>query len=231
MQAQPNDRTFDSFVDIVAEPTIEPTTKFHTIFVDCMEMYADAAMVASYLDKHSEWFRRCAQPMQADPIGNTGYILTIGHYGALGYEIEPKIGLDLLPQEEGVYRIETIPVPGFLAPGYEVDFKASMELVEHDPSEAHGSESSLGDGSQGNEAQLDKISKMTRVQWHLDLTVHLQFPKFIQALPKSLIQATGDHLLDQIIRQVSRRLTHKVQTDFHSTYGLTMPKTQRRWFF
>ncbi|OUC14188.1 MAG: hypothetical protein B0A82_12925 [Alkalinema sp. CACIAM 70d] len=221
MQAQPNDRTFDSFVDIVAEPTVEPTTKFQTIFVDCMEMYADAAMVASYLDNHSEWFRRCAQPMTADPIGSTGYILTIGHYGALGYEIEPKIGLDLLPQDAGVYRIETIPVPGFVAPGYDVDFKASMELVEHDPSEMDG----LEDGLE------DSVSKMTRVQWHLDLTVQIQFPKFIQALPKSLIQATGEHLLDQIIRQVSRRLTHKVQTDFHSTYNLTMPKSQRRWFF
>ncbi|MBD2325592.1 DUF1997 domain-containing protein [Alkalinema sp. FACHB-956] len=216
MQAQPNDRTFDSFVDIVAEPTIEPTTKFHTIFVDCMEMYADAAMVARYLDNHSEWFRRCAQPMKADPIGNTGYILTIGNYGALGYEIEPKIGLDLLPQQESVYRIETIPVPGFVAPGYDVDFRASMELVEHEPTEEDG---------------LDNGAKITRVQWHLDLTVQIQFPKFIQALPKSLIQATGERLLDQIIRQVSRRLTHKVQTDFHSTYNLTIPKTQRRWFF
>lgn len=212
MQAQSSDRSFESF----ANPVVEPVTQFQSIFIDCMEMYAEVAAVASYLDEHAEWFRRCAHPMKADPIGQNGYILTIGRYGALGYEIEPKIGLDLLPQEERVYRIETIPVPGFVAPGYDVDFRASMELVECQRTEADPE---------------DYPEAFTRVQWRLDLTVKIQFPKFIQVLPNPIVQGTGDRLLEQIIRQVSRRLTQKVQVDFHSSRDLPMPKSPRRWFF
>jgi hypothetical protein len=175
-----------------------------------MEMNADACTVAEYLNTHHIWFRRCAQPMKVEPIGKTGYALAIGQFGSFGYEVEPKVGLNLLPGDEGVYRIETIPVPGYDPGGYEVDFQAAMKLVE---------------------AQPQALSKMTRVQWQLDLTVTIQFPRFIHTLPKSLIQSTGDRLLNQIVRQVSGRLTHKVQTDFHSSLGLTLPKRARKWFF
>jgi len=36
--------------------------------------------------------------------------------------------------------------------------------------------------------------KVTRVEWQLDLAVYVQFPKFIQRLPKSMVQSTGDRL-------------------------------------
>ncbi|MBV8885364.1 MAG: DUF1997 domain-containing protein, partial [Chroococcidiopsidaceae cyanobacterium CP_BM_RX_35] len=39
-------------------------------------------------------------------------------------------------------------------------------------------------------------------------------------LPNSLIQNTGDRLLHQIVKQVSRRLTYKVQEDFHKSRNL-----------
>ncbi|MGB7275448.1 MAG: DUF1997 domain-containing protein, partial [Geitlerinemataceae cyanobacterium] len=69
---------------------------FHSQFVGHMEMYADPQAVANYLDVHQGWFCRCATPMKVDPLGENGYALTIGKYGALGYAVEPKIGLELL---------------------------------------------------------------------------------------------------------------------------------------
>ena len=197
-----------------SDRTVMEPTQFRSQFVDCMEMNADASTVAEYLDAHPIWFRRCAQPMKVEPIGQTGYALVIGRFGSFGYEVEPKVGLDLLPSEEGVYRIETIPVPGYDPGGYDVDFQAAMRLVEAKP----------------QDTELP-VSKITRVQWQLDLTVTIQFPRFIHTLPKSLIQSTGDRLLNQIVRQVSGRLTHKVQTDFHTSLGLSLPKRARKWFF
>ncbi|MBE9012490.1 DUF1997 domain-containing protein [Pseudanabaenaceae cyanobacterium LEGE 13415] len=185
----------------------EPTV-FSSQFIDSMEMNADARTVAQYLDIHQEWFHRCAHPMQVEAIGQNSYALIIGHFGAFGYDVEPKVGLDLLPQQEGVYRIETVPVPGDVPLGYEVDFKAALNLVEH-PSH-------------------DFTSKMTQVQWQLDLQVAIQFPRFIHALPDSLIRKTGDRILRQVVRQVSRRLTHKVQEDFHSSRNLPLPKRSRK---
>ncbi|MBW4695473.1 MAG: DUF1997 domain-containing protein [Lyngbya sp. HA4199-MV5] len=198
---------------------IEPT-QFHSHFVDCMEMASDMHTVAEYLDAHSVWFKSCAQPMVVEPLGDNGYALVIGRFGSHGYQIEPKIGLHLLPQDHGVYRIETISIPGYVTPGYDVDFRAAMELVEM------GAEAPIGLSNRNHAS-----TKMTRVEWQLDLTVSIQFPRFIHALPKNLVQSTGDRLLRQIVRQVSNRLTRKVLEDFHKTHGLSIPKPAKRWFF
>jgi hypothetical protein len=195
-----------------ADANLPEPARFQTKFIDCMELYADAATVRQYLDAHQGWFRRCAHPMQADPLGTTGYALMIGRFGAFGYEVEPKVGLDLLPETQGIYRITTIPVPDYTPPGYEVDFQAQMNLVE----------------MSAETLKLSHLTTLTRIKWDLDLVVTIQFPRFIYRLPKSLIQTTGDRLLFQIVRQVSRRLTAKVQEDFHQQVGLPLPKSGKR---
>jgi hypothetical protein len=167
--------------------------RFANKFVDSMPMQGDIATVSSYLDAHHGWFTRCAQPMQVDRLGTNGYAITIGTFNNSGYKIEPKVGLELLPQNAGVYRIQTIDIPDYTPPGYEVEFNAEMRLVE------------IVDG--------DRLK--TKVDWDLDLTVYIQFPKFINKLPRSFVQGTGNKVLGQIVRQVSRRLTLKVQQDFH----------------
>ncbi|MGB3495097.1 MAG: DUF1997 domain-containing protein [Elainellaceae cyanobacterium] len=194
-------------------------TCFRGHFGNSMAMYADAALVAQYLDNHPDWFRRCAQPMAADPIGATGYTLTIGKFGSFGYEVEPKVGLDLLPQDEGVYRIRTIEVPGYEPAGYDVDFRASLELAEREVDSKR-----LSDGCE----LAQRGSRYTSVEWELDLKVTIHFPRFIQALPHALIQSTGDRLLQQIVQQVSKRLTLKVQEDFHATMGIPFTQKRRR---
>lgn len=195
------DPTMTASDDSVMElPEVNEPIWFRTKFVGCMEMYADAQIVAGYFDAHEGWFRRCAQPMKADPIGQTGYALTIGRFGSFGYQVEPKVGLDLLPQEEGVYRIRTIPVPDYTPPGYEVDFQAVQVLIEVPATEENAYSPTL-----------------TRVEWNLDLSVGICFPKFIRALPLATIQSTGEGVLAQIVKQVSRRLTYKVQEDFHKS--------------
>jgi Protein of unknown function (DUF1997) len=171
-------------------------------FTDAMLMGADVKTVGKYLDTHQGWFTRCAHPMQVNSIGKNGYALTIGRFKSFGYVIEPKVGLELLPQDSGVYRIRTVEVPDYTPPGYDVSFNAQMRLVE------------TVDG--------DRLG--TKVDWDLDLKVFIQFPKFIHKLPTGVIQGTGDKLLKQIVGRVSRQLTHKVQQDFHRDLGLTIPK-------
>ncbi|MBW4542318.1 MAG: DUF1997 domain-containing protein [Myxacorys chilensis ATA2-1-KO14] len=184
------------------------STEFRSHFVDFMEMGADVQTVEKYLDGHSEWFHRCAHPMVVESIGANSYAMTVGRFGAFGFDVEPKIGLDLLPHQESVYRIETVPVPNYTEIGYEVDFRAAMELID------------LGNDTSG--------WATTRIQWELDLAVAIQFPKFIHALPETLIRRTGDRILNQVVRQVSRRLTHKVQEDFHSSHCLPLPKRAKK---
>jgi Protein of unknown function (DUF1997) len=184
-----------SALSAISPSTDVDLVHFHSHFVGAMELKADPEKVARYLDVHQGWFCRCAHPMTVESVGEHGYLLTIGRYGSFGFEVEPKIGLHLLPPDEkGVYRIETI--PGLSEEqGYQVDFRAALELVE----------------------QNETPQPSTHVEWTLDLDVALMFPKFIRRLPHGLIQGTGDRLLTQIVRQVSRRLTAKVQDDFHAS--------------
>ena len=179
-------------------------------FADLMEMRAPAHTVASYLDRHEGWFRRCAAPMQVDTLGLNGYVLTLGRFGNFGFEVEPTIGLELLPQSAGVYRISTVP-PEQFQPGlrdlYDVAFNAALRLDE-----------------QSADAPL------TEVRWELDLSVWIKLPSVIGLLPESLVQSSGDHLLRQIVRQISRKLTWKVQEDFHATHNLGCPPRRRAQF-
>jgi Protein of unknown function (DUF1997) len=189
--------------DAIAHANAGTPTKFYGRYEDAMEMYAPAEAVAGYLNSHACWFSRCAEPMKVQPLGENGYALVIGRFGSFGYEVEPKIGLELLPPDEGIYRIRTIPIPDYTPPGYDVDYRASLQLVEKSAN-----------------AACTSVGEVTQVAWELDLTVYVYFPKFIQRLPKSLVQSTGDRLLNQIVRQVSRRLTRKVQEDFHHSLGI-----------
>lgn len=182
-------------------------TYFHGHYASCMELQADAQTVAAYIDRHSDWFPLCAHPMKVEPLGSSGYVLTVGQFGAFGYEVEPKIGLNLLPQQQGVYRIQTVPVPDYESPGYSVDFQAAMVLAE----------------------QSTAAEVITRVEWQLNLEVAIHFPRFVQARGGAVVQFTGDRLLNQVVRQVSRRLTQKVQDNFHAAIGTCHRKARRRY--
>ncbi len=189
---------------------------FSTQFRGNMDMYGEPERVETYLNAHEHWFRRCAQPMTAEPLGENGYVLTVGHFGAFGYEVEPKMAVVLAPPEDRTYNMYSIPVPDYTPPGYDVDYRAMMTL----------------EGV--NSTELDWpvnqaiASQVTKVEWGLSLNVRLRFPLFIEKLPRELIQKTGDRLLTQIVRKISPRLTHTVQKDFHDRMGLPLPPKRSR---
>lgn len=187
-----------------------PEIHFHSHFVGVMAMYGETNTIADYLDIHRDWFCRCAQPMPVELVDTNSYALSLGRFGALGHALEPKICLELLPSDaQGVYRIVTVPMADYDQQGYEVDFNANLHLVETaiDPD--------LG-------TQLSLLH-MTEAQWVLDLKVTIHLPRFLQALPLKLIEQTGDRVLQQIVGQISHRLTRKVQEDFHGSRQLPLP--------
>jgi len=197
---------------ISAEPIPKPSQGYSNAFfnhyVGHMDLLADQQTVMKYLDAHQGWFRRCASPFKADPIGETGYAMGVGKVGAIGFQVDARVGLNLLPPDENsVYRITTIPIPDQPPQGYEVDFQAEMHLKEQP-------------------LELVELQKpvMTSIQWDLRLTVSLQFPAFIQKISKDMLQKTGDSVLGFVVQKVSKSLTAKVQDDFHKTHSIKVPK-------
>lgn len=195
---------------------------FEVSFRGRMDMYSDADTVAAYLNAHEGWFCRCAQPMKVEPLGNNGYVLTIGKFGSFGYEVEPKVGVVLCPPVGRNYQMHTISVPGYEPPGYDVNYQASMELREIATDERAVSKEGLFSRKQA------LPQRITEVNWTLNLSVQVEFPQFISKLSSSLIQATGDRLISQIVRQISPRLTYKVQQDFHTSHKLSVPPKSSR---
>ena len=118
--------------------------------------------------------------------------------------------------------MQTIPIPDYEAPGYDVNYQASMELTQIATEDRVDSKEGLFSRKQTIPSQI------TEVNWTLDLSVGVEFPQFISKLSSSLIQATGDRLLGQIVRQVSPRLTYKVQQDFHASHQLPLPPKSSR---
>ena len=97
---------------------------------------------------------------------------------------------------------------------YDVEFNASLKLQEQ----------------LNPDGEIDGSALRTAVLWDLDLNVWIQIPGVIALLPEALVQTSGDHLLRQIVRQISRRLTWKVQEDFHASHGLQCPPRRRAQF-
>jgi hypothetical protein len=191
-----------------------------------MDMYGNQDTVADYLGAHEGWFCRCAEPMKTLPFGDNGYIITIGKYGAFGYELEPKIAVVLELPVNGVYHTRSVPIPDQPFLGYLVDYQAIMKLEEM-PLSSPSQEIEAIFRQQGR----DIPAVITQVTWELRMDVMVKFPKFIHKIPRSILQKTGDKLLTQIVRQVSPRLTYKVQEDFHSSFNLPLPPVSSRLFY
>lgn len=206
---------------VASQPTPLPTANlssadsslmFEGHYAGQMEMGAAPEIVGDYLNRHRGWFPRCAHPMQVKQISEHGYALVVGHFAILGYEVEPKVGLYLSPLDQRIYSIDTIPIPDYEPPGYDVDFKAVLELKDPGATEM-------------------SYASMTWVDWRLNLRVKIHVPKFVGALPQALVKSSGDRLLNQVVRQVSKRLTRKVQEDFHTTLNLPLPESYQRHHF
>ncbi|MGL5034066.1 MAG: DUF1997 domain-containing protein [Microcystaceae cyanobacterium] len=208
------------------QPELQPI-HFQSAFDGSMEMYSDLETVADYLQHHQGWFSRCAQPMKAEPLGEHGYVLIIGKFGALGFDVEPKMAVILEPPQDGRYLMHTVPLPDEPFLGYEVDYQAVMVLAEIPRSQA-------GEGLEKvyRKQGLNELPEsIVKVQWQLRMDVAVSFPKYIYKLSLPLIQRTGDRLLAEIIRQVSPRLTYKVQKDFHNRFSLPLPPKSGRAFY
>jgi len=216
-----------------AQPTLRHSgdpqvRRYASHFADLMEMRAPADVVGRYLDRHEDWFRRCAAPMTVASLERDAYLLTLGRFGNFGFEVEPTIALELLPQDNGVYEIVTLPVADqspSLRGLYDVDFNASLRLDETDRQAL----SAPGPVEVSNE-EVDRLMAHTLVRWQLDLAVWIRLPSMLNLLPDGLVQSSGDHLLKQIVRQISRKLTWKVQEDFHANHGIPCPPRRRARF-
>ncbi|MBF2056755.1 MAG: DUF1997 domain-containing protein [Cyanobacterium sp. T60_A2020_053] len=197
---------------------------FSTQFRGSVDMYGEPKRVTEYLNDHQGWFVRCALPMKAEPFGDNGYTLIIGRYGAFGYEVEPQMSVILEPPHSGRYAMYSVHNPDFNHEGYEVNYHSQMEIVGIELTEMDESISEVW-----QQKSIDYLSKeFTRINWQLDLQVKVRFPKFIYKLPHNLIQKTGDNLLIQIIKQVSPRLSFKIQKDFHTRFDLPLPPKSSR---
>ncbi|WP_373480047.1 DUF1997 domain-containing protein [Geminocystis sp.] len=227
----PPNNTPENFIDDSLTPEeleISPQepVAFKTLFSGIMEMYSDEDTVANYLNDHQGWFVRCASPMKAKPFGENGYTLIIGNYGAFGYNVEPEMTVILTTPQSKHYSMYSVTNPEFNNQGYEVNYISDMYIESIPVSQA-----SVGIEKVYHQQGKNSLPEIiTKINWQLNLQVKVRFPHFIYKLPMSIIQNTGDRLLSQIVKQVSPRLSYKVQKDFHCRFDLPIPPKTARTF-
>ncbi len=228
-QIKPENQSEFTLPNNITESDLEISTDreaipFQTHCQGIMIMYATIDKVAEYLNHHEGWFVRCAAPMKAEPFGDDGYTMTIGRYGAFGYEVEPKMSVILEPPNNYNYLMYSVDNPECNQLGYEVDYKSKMNIEEVDSLQTSPEITKLY--KKQNIAEVPPF--ITCINWKLDLQVRVKFPNFIYKLPVNLIVTTGDRLLNQIVKQISPRLSYKVQKDFHSRFNLPIPPKSGR---
>ena len=182
----------------------------HAAFAGVMEMGSDSQTVIDYLKQHQQWFPDCAKPMTVEPIGDNGYLLSLGRFGALGFHLDIKVALGMEFLETGKFGMRSLSLPEVSPTAYDVDYKATLELREVNPTETNESCSSLA-------------KAITQLVWDLKLNIAVQLPKFIRKLPLSLVQKAANRLLCKIVSQISPHLTKRVQQDFHRRFQLPIP--------
>lgn len=224
MTSYPLSNEYDPSADYDLNINTETPFVFKTNFQGYMEMFNPPEVVSQYLDQHDQWFPECAKPMSAEALGDNGYSLIIGRFGSFGYEVEPKMSVVFEVNEKQKYLMYSIDVPDNQKLGYTVNYEACMEL-NGIPIEIS---SAIAD-NYPQQIRKSLPSEVTQITWNLHLNVGVWFPKFIRRLPVSVIQGTGDRLLSQIVRQVSPRLTFKVQKNFHDRLNLPVPPKSSRY--
>jgi len=161
-----------------------------------VDLETDRETLACYLRGHGQWIQRCFQPLRVEPLSAETYRLQFFRMGGLGFELEPSFGIKIWPEEDYLFRLTSIELPGDAALPYRVDCQASFRLEE-----------------------LPGSSATTRVHWDLQLNIRLHLPKFLQVLPRKLVQKVGSQVVQQVTRSLSNRFTHNVCSDFYRSVG------------
>jgi hypothetical protein len=169
-----------------------------------VDLETDRETLACYLRGHGQWIQRCFQPLRVEPLSAETYRLQFFRMGGLGFELEPSFGIKIWPEEDYLFRLTSIELPGDAALPYRVDCQASFRLEE-----------------------LPGSPATTRVHWDLHLDVRLHLPKFLHVLPRQLVQKVGSQVVQQVTRSLSNRLTHNVCSDFYRSVG--RPHHPYRW--
>jgi hypothetical protein len=169
-----------------------------------VDLETDRETLACYLRGHGQWIQHCFQPLRVEPLSAETYRLQFFRMGGLGFELEPSFGIKIWPEEDYLFRLTSIELPGDAALPYRVDCQASFRLEE-----------------------LPGSPATTRVHWDLHLDVRLHLPKFLHVLPRKLVQGVGSQVVQQVTRSLSNRLTHNVCSDFYRSVG--RPHHPYRW--
>ncbi|MEO1133639.1 MAG: DUF1997 domain-containing protein [Cyanobacteria bacterium J06639_1] len=157
-----------------------------------VEMDTEREPLAVYLRQHPKWVARCFKPLKVEQLCDRTYRLQFFRMGGLGFNLEPCFGIEILPDEDYLFALNSIELPTDEGLPYHVDCYSSFLLEERQPGE----------------------TIQTRVNWELKLDIQMQLPGFLLALPRKQVLAVGQGVVNQVARSMCKRLTRNICTDY-----------------
>lgn len=177
-----------------------------------VDLETDRPTLAAYLRNHSEWVGHCFKPLKVDPLElapllalnpecekGQCYRLQFFRIGGLGFEVEPCFGVRIWDESDTLFRLDSVKLPSDEGLPYRVKCAAFFELEEM--------------------PQFSGQPTLTRVHWTLDLDILMDLPRFLQALPQTMVKNVGSNVINRVTRSMSDRLTHNVCNDFYRSIG------------
>lgn len=158
-----------------------------------VDMSTSVAPLATYLRAHDQWIEPCFKPLKVTPLSPESYQLKFFRMGALGFELEPCFGIEIGSQDDRLFFLHSIPLPGDNELPYSVDCASEFRLEERQEAGA----------------------AVTRVHWTLHLDIIVELPRFLQLLPRKRVRAVAEALVNQVARRMCNRLTQNICNDYY----------------
>lgn len=155
--------------------------------------------LAEYLRDHPNWIDRCFKPLTVTPLSEASYRLQFFRMGGLGFELEPHFGIQIGSENDTLFYLDSIELPGDAECPYQVNCHSEFRLEE----------------------RQEKNAPITRVYWTLHLDIVVQLPKFLQVLPRKRVKSVAEGLVSGVARRMCDRLTHNICKDYAKHIGHT----------
>ncbi len=155
-----------------------------------VDMTTEIPPLAAYLYKHHEWVQHCFRPLKVEPLSEDTYRLQFFRIGGLGFELEPCFGVQIGSESDRLFYLHSIELPS------DADLPYHVDCVSH--------------------FRLEEIETGTRVNWDLNLNIHLKLPGFLQVLPYAKVKGVGEAVVKRVAQSMCARLTRNVCNDYYA---------------
>ncbi|AGY57657.1 DUF1997 domain-containing protein [Gloeobacter kilaueensis] len=145
--------------------------------------------LVTYLRGPDHWVPVGFRPLKVQRTGAGHFDLQLPEFGALGFQLAPRMVLQLIEDDECRYRLLSVPSP---ASDYQTDFSGLFQLTPRPPA--------------------------VDVFWEARFAIQLTLPGFLGMFPQPVVQSAAQTAVSAMSASVCQNLVHNICCDYRSRH-------------